>query len=176
MTDSLWKLYWAVWKNSFVYQGCATRREFWSFIIINLLVFFFIGAGSYFLFVDVIADKTSAGGMALVWAYFIFLPLRTVGPLILLLPVLSLGARRMHDIGKSGWWFGGLLFTEFFFLPMLSIQVYYIFGNVLDDTFSQQVLRNINMGVSIIIAAVLLWLCCKPTKIKDPASPSAVMN
>lgn len=74
MPESLWGCYWSAWKKSFIYQGVATRQEFWLFIIINLIVFFLIGAGSYFLRVDVMADKTSAGGIALVWAYFIYLP------------------------------------------------------------------------------------------------------
>ena len=51
------------------------------------------------------ADKTSAGGIALVWAYFIYLPLRTFGSLILLFPFLALGVRRMHDTGSQD---GGL--------------------------------------------------------------------
>ncbi|MDR0807074.1 MAG: DUF805 domain-containing protein [Enterobacteriaceae bacterium] len=176
MSDSLWGRYWSAWKKSFVYRGCATRQEFWSFIILNLLIFLFISFGSYFLLVDVIADKTSAGGLAMVWAYFIYLPLRTFGPLVLLLPVLALGVRRMHDIGKSGWWFGGLALTKLFVLPILSPLVYYVLRHFLDDANSRKILGGVNMGFSIIVAVALVWLCCKPTKIKDLASSSDVMN
>ena len=176
MPDSLWGCYWSVWKNSFVYRGCATRQMFWSFIIINFLIFLFIGAGSYFLLVEVIADKTSAGGMALVWAYLIYLPLRTFGPLILFFPVLAVGVRRMHDTGNSGWWFGGLVLAEILILPILSILVYYMLRHFLSDIQSQQIMKGVNVIFSIIVATALVWLCCKPTKIKYPSSSSDVMN
>lgn len=176
MPESLWSCYWSAWKKSFIYQGVATRKEFWSFIIINLIVFFLIGAGSYFLLVDVMADKTSAGGMALVWACFIYLPLRTFGPLILLFPFLATGVRRMHDTGKSGWWFGGLMPLEIFILPMSGALVYYVLRHFLDDASGQQIVKAFNISISIMVVAALVWLCCKPTKIKDPTSSSDVMN
>lgn len=176
MSGGLWVCYLTAWKKSFVYRGCSTRLAFWSFIIMNLLIFLFIGAGSYFLLVEVIADKTSAGGMALVWAYFIYLPLQTFVPLILIFPVLAFGVRRMHDVGKSGWWFGGLVLIELFVLPIVGIFVYYILRHFMDDANSQQISRGINMGFSIIVAVTLVWLCCMPTKIKYPTSSSDVMN
>lgn len=176
MPESLWRCYWSAWKKSFIYQGVATRQEFWSFIIINLIVFFLIGVGSYFLLVDVMADKTSAGGMALVWVYFIYLPLRTFGPLILLFPFLALGVRRMHDTGKSGWWFGGLMLLEIFILPMSAVLMYYVLRHFLDEVSSQQVVKSFNISASIMVAFALVWLCCKPTKIKYPTSYSDSIN
>jgi len=176
MPKSLWRCYWSAWKKSFIYQGAATRQEFWSFIIISLIIFFLVGAGSYFLLVDVMADKTSAGGMALVWAYFIYLPLRTFGPLILLFPFLAIGVRRMHDTGKSGWWFGGLMLLGIFILPMSGALVYYVLRHFLDDASSQQIVKAFNISISTMVAVALVWLCCKPTKIKDPTSSSDVMN
>ncbi|EKM5740974.1 DUF805 domain-containing protein [Enterobacter kobei] len=176
MPESLWGCYWSAWKKSFIYQGVATRQEFWLFIIINLIVFFLIGAGSYFLRVDVMADKTSAGGIALVWAYFIYLPLRTFGPLILLFPFLALGVRRMHDTGKSGWWFGSLMLLEIFILPMLAVLMYYVLRHFLDEVSSQQVAKGFIISASIMVAFALVWLCSKPTKIKHPISSSDSMN
>lgn len=176
MSDSFWSCYWNGWKKSFVYQGNATRREFWSFIIINMLVFLLIGGGGYFLLVDLIADNTSAGGMALVWVYFVYLPLRAIVPLILIIPVLALGIRRMHDIGKSGWWFGGFVFIEFFILPIVGVLVNYILRHFLDDANRQQLSDGINMSFSIIVTVALVWLCCKPAKIKGLPSSSDLMN
>lgn len=176
MPESLWGCYWSAWKKSFIYQGVATRREFWSFIIINLIIFFLIIAGSYFLLVDVMADKTSAGDMALVWAYFIYLPLRIFGSLILLFPFLALGVRRMHDTGKSGWWFGGLMLLEVHILPMSGDLVYYVLRHFLDEVSSQQVVKGFTISASIMVAFALIWLCCKPTKIKHPISSPNIMN
>ncbi|MDK9605705.1 DUF805 domain-containing protein [Lelliottia wanjuensis] len=176
MRDSLLGGYWAGWKNTFVYDGCATRQDFWSFILGNALVVFLIAGGFYFLLVEVIADKTSAGGMMLVWAYFVYLPLRMIVPLILLLPIIALGIRRMHDIGKSGWWFGGLLLIQLIGLPVFITGIYYLFRDFFSDADFQLISNGINLTFTTIISIALLWLCCQPTKIKDLTSSSEAVN
>ncbi len=176
MQGSPWSSYWSVWKNSFTYQGQATRGVFWSFIIINLFVVFFIAAGSYVLLVEVMADKTSSGGMALVWAYFVYLPLRTLGPLILFFPVLALGVRRMHDIGKSGWWFGGFLLFNVFGMPVFLIMVTRATDKWLSPETGSIVAISIYGTLTAISFIIPVWLCCKPTKIKEPTSSSDVVN
>lgn len=60
------------------FSGRAARPEFWWFFLFQVLVS--IGAS---LFGDIISALVS---------------------LALLLPALAVGARRLHDIGKSGWW------------------------------------------------------------------------
>jgi uncharacterized membrane protein YhaH (DUF805 family) len=60
------------------FSGRAARPEFWWFFLFQVLVS--IGAS---LFGDIISGLVS---------------------LALLLPALAVGARRLHDIGKSGWW------------------------------------------------------------------------
>jgi uncharacterized membrane protein YhaH (DUF805 family) len=60
------------------FSGRASRPEFWWFFLFQILVS--IAAS---MFGDVISG--------------------VVG-LALLLPALAVGARRLHDIGKSGWW------------------------------------------------------------------------
>ncbi|MBW5827609.1 DUF805 domain-containing protein [Yersinia kristensenii] len=114
--------------------------------------------------------------MILVWAYFIFLPLRTFVPVILLLPILSLGIRRMHDIGKSGWWFGGVVAINFLVLPLILIGVYYLSTNSMDDDTWHGVVKVINTILNIFSIVFPTWLCCKPTKIKELLSSSDVMN
>ena len=59
------------------FNGRAARPEFWWFFLAQVLVFVITGAISDIL-------------------YF-------VAALGLLLPGLAVGARRLHDIGKSGW-------------------------------------------------------------------------
>ena len=60
------------------FSGRASRPEFWWFFLFQILVS--IAAS---LLGDVVAGLVS---------------------LALLLPALAVGARRLHDIGKSGWW------------------------------------------------------------------------
>ncbi|WP_370635094.1 DUF805 domain-containing protein [Pantoea sp. DY-15] len=37
---------------------------------------------------------------------------------------MSLGIRRMHDIGRSGWWFGFLFIGSVFFFPVSLFLLY----------------------------------------------------
>ncbi|WMY76058.1 DUF805 domain-containing protein [Buttiauxella selenatireducens] len=162
------------WKKCFVYKGNATRKEFWSFIFINILLTLLAGGLSY-LWLTSFAG-TGDGGMALVWIYYVYLPLRALVPLVLLLPVLSLGIRRMHDIGKSGWWFGGALLINLAVLPAIIIALYFLFPESTIDISGSGFVKGVSTIWNILSIGFPVWLCCKPTKIKDPTSSSDVMN
>ncbi|ROZ79520.1 DUF805 domain-containing protein [Ramlibacter sp. WS9] len=60
------------------FSGRATRPEFWWFFLFQLVVLIVTGMVSNIVY-----------GLA---------------ALAMLLPGLAVGARRLHDIGKSGWW------------------------------------------------------------------------
>ena len=60
------------------FSGRASRAEFWWFFLFQILVSIVAS-----MLGDVVAGLVS---------------------LALLLPALAVGARRLHDIGKSGWW------------------------------------------------------------------------
>lgn len=152
------------WKKCFVYRGCATRKEFWSFIIVNLLTIILIAALSYLWLVEVISDHTSRGGMILVWTYTVVYPLIGFTPIILLLPTLSLGIRRMHDIGKSGWWFGGMVIFILFIRPIITSAIYYLLMNSMNFYFGFAFSMTLSITLNIILIALPLWLCCKPTQ------------
>jgi len=169
---SLGRCYLDGWRKCSSYKGKATRKEFWSFIILNTLLILFIGGLSYFWLVNIIADNTSRGGMALIWSYFVFLPLTTLLPLILLLPILSLGVRRMHDIGKSGWWFGGVLLANIIVIPVILTAIYHFLTKSLNDDVAQMVATTINSILSFVSIVILLWLCCKPTQQQESVIPS----
>ena len=66
------------------FEGRATRQQFWMFTLIYVLLF---------IALEVMAQ-----------AFPPFAPISIVVMLGLLLPSLALGARRLHDHGKSGWW------------------------------------------------------------------------
>ena len=85
-------------KNRYAkFDGRATRSEYWYFIL-----FYFILALIVTL-VDVLVinpmlgltpEQAQQGGI-----------LQIILGLGLLIPTLALTIRRLHDIGKSGWWF-----------------------------------------------------------------------
>lgn len=74
--------YLKVLKQYVEFNGRARRKEYWMFALFNTLISILLGA---------IAP-------ALEFNY-----LSTVYSLVILLPSLSVGVRRMHDVGKSGW-------------------------------------------------------------------------
>ncbi|WP_242220134.1 DUF805 domain-containing protein [Bacillus cereus group sp. BfR-BA-01380] len=73
-----------VLKNYVGFRGRARRKEYWTFTLINYIIFFVFG----------MLGKTVDILNALVGLYM----------LAILLPGLAVGARRLHDTGKSGWW------------------------------------------------------------------------
>ena len=68
------------------FSGRATRSEFWWFYLFCVLLSW--GA--------IIVGEALQPGSGSIFSSII--------NLVLLLPVLSAGSRRLHDIGKSGWW------------------------------------------------------------------------
>lgn len=72
------------------FSGRATRAEFWWWVLATTVVGFAIGAVDGFI--------NSITGP------YSFSPLSAIFGLAILLPDLAVTARRLHDIGKSGWW------------------------------------------------------------------------
>lgn len=69
--------------NKYVdFSGRATRKEFWSFILFYYVSIFLGGILDGLLGVDFVGNLVI---------------------LVLILPYISCAARRMHDVGKSGW-------------------------------------------------------------------------
>ena len=60
------------------FSGRATRSEFWWFFLFQVLVM---------VATSMLGDVING-----------------IASLALLLPALAVGARRLHDIGRSGWW------------------------------------------------------------------------
>ena len=76
------------------FNGRASRSEFWWFFLFNIMV-------------SAVVETISHNEQ-----------FSTLLSLALLLPDLAVGARRLHDIGKSGWW-QLLMLTGIGFIPLL---------------------------------------------------------
>lgn len=95
-----------------VLRGRATRAEYWWWVLFFLVAWF---AG---IFMDALLG-TSIGGVGSGLGLF---TLAVV--LVLFLPGLGVSVRRLHDSGRSGWWyliawlpFGGLVLLVFQLMP-----------------------------------------------------------
>ncbi|MEA3009291.1 MAG: hypothetical protein QOJ91_983 [Sphingomonadales bacterium] len=71
------------------FKGRARRKEYWSFMVLVAVLF-----GAAYA-IESLLDLRGARGYG---------PLTTLFQLAVLLPTLAVGARRLHDIGRSGWW------------------------------------------------------------------------
>ena len=84
-------------KNYAVFSGRATRMEFWMFMLFNLLIALALGF--------VIAFGLFALGYSDAEVNFASDVASTIYNLFILLPFISISVRRLHDMGKSGWWY-----------------------------------------------------------------------
>jgi uncharacterized membrane protein YhaH (DUF805 family) len=69
------------------FNGRARRKEYWMFFLFNIIIAVILG------FIEGIADSNPTSGVRLGSIY----------QLAILIPSIAVGVRRMHDVGKSGW-------------------------------------------------------------------------
>ena len=74
-------------RNYVTFSGRALRSEFWYWMLFCLI----LGLVTATLDRAVFPDSENS-------------PLNTIGALLTLLPSLAVGARRLHDIDRTGWW------------------------------------------------------------------------
>jgi uncharacterized membrane protein YhaH (DUF805 family) len=79
-----------VLKKYAVFGGRARRKEYWMFVLWNLIIYVVLG------FVLGIIGKAINSQMPMVLAYLY--------ALAVLIPNLAVSVRRLHDTGRSGWW------------------------------------------------------------------------
>lgn len=75
-----------IFQNYFNFNGRDSRKQYWMFVLINFIISCVLGA---------VAAAIGDGGTIITSAY----------SLALLLPSLGICVRRLHDIGKSGFWY-----------------------------------------------------------------------
>ena len=76
-------------KKYAVFEGRAGRKEFWMFVLINLIISIAISI------VESVLGLSSRGNPSVV---------STLYALAVFVPSIAVGSRRLHDTGKSGWW------------------------------------------------------------------------
>lgn len=80
--------YIAVLKKYAVIHGRARRKEYWMFFLFNIIIAFILGI------IEVITGINSGSDESI---------LANIYQLAIAIPSLAVGVRRMHDVGKSGW-------------------------------------------------------------------------
>ena len=105
------------------FSGRATRSEFWWFYLFTVLVNF-AATSQASSFVPALLDgqDMTENESSYFLNNFFFLYLSTITSLILLLPSLAVAARRLHDIGRSGWW----IFISFNVIGIIPLLIWYV--------------------------------------------------
>ncbi|MGK3134816.1 DUF805 domain-containing protein [Pantoea trifolii] len=150
------------WRNTFNYRGYATRKEFWVFILVNLMFLNFYSALTGML------TLTGSGIVDVLLFLSMGFSLQLLFISILIIPVMSLGVRRMHDIGRSGWWFSSLLLSNIFIIPAFLGALVSSIAN----HFSWDIALSISIWASLVlnlsVIFYLTYLCCKPSVRPSP--------
>jgi uncharacterized membrane protein YhaH (DUF805 family) len=72
-----------VLKKYAVFTGRAGRKEYWMFVLMNIVVSIIVGIVGSIIGTKILSD---------------------LYVLAVLIPSIAVGIRRLHDTGKSGWW------------------------------------------------------------------------
>jgi uncharacterized membrane protein YhaH (DUF805 family) len=79
------KWYFKVLKQYFDFKGRAGRKEYWLFFLFNIIIS---------ISLSLLASEYKYSILPLVYLAYMAL---------LLIPSIAVAVRRMHDVGKSGW-------------------------------------------------------------------------
>ncbi len=79
-------------KKYATFAGRASRKEFWMFLLINVLII----VGIAVLAALVQGSETLYNIVSIVYLLYI---------VAMILPSISVVVRRLHDTGRSGWWY-----------------------------------------------------------------------
>jgi uncharacterized membrane protein YhaH (DUF805 family) len=78
-----------VLKNYAVFEGRASRQEYWMFFLFHLIISVAIGFVTGFMSAATKTDQTVLGN---------------IYSLAVLIPSIAVSIRRMHDTDRNGWW------------------------------------------------------------------------
>jgi uncharacterized membrane protein YhaH (DUF805 family) len=97
----------SVLSNYVTFSGRARRAEYWWFYLFTILV------GLVSSIIDAVLDTAFNNEIGIVG---------TLTSLGLLLPSIAVTARRLHDTGRSGWWY---LIN---FVPLVGVIIFIVFA------------------------------------------------
>ncbi|MBN1086017.1 DUF805 domain-containing protein [Erwinia aphidicola] len=121
------------------------------FFIILFAVLIFPGGGDVKIFVFILV-------VFRFYSYLLFAAL--------LLPMLSIGVRRMHDIGISVWWFVCSVIFYFFGLSAFVEKLTDLTSIYSDQSYSYDVEMTIYLTSNIFVLLLISLLCCQPANSK----------
>lgn len=121
------------------FSGRASRSDYWYFILFNAIFAIIASFLDKILGFSLVSPKLDPSGMqpALSYGY-----IYVIYALAVFIPGLSVTVRRLHDVGKSGWWYVGFMVYTVIVAIILMVT---LVGSMVGGT----------MGTSFPIAAVV---------------------
>ena len=107
------------WQRATDFSGRSRRKEYWYFNLFNGIVCLFL---ILFAVPFSAQEKPSMLPLGLLFAY----------ALVIMVPGLAVTIRRLHDIGKSGWWY----FIAF--VPFVGGLILFVFTLLYSEPFANQ--------------------------------------
>lgn len=124
-------------RKYFVLSGRASRSEYWWFSLASLL----IGLGLTVVDLILYGLRNGPG------------PIEMVGNLLVICPNFTVSVRRLHDVGRSGW---------FLLVPLAFATLAIAFGAMFGPTLGS--LASVIVGVTIACGfLLLLWWYFRPS-------------
>ncbi len=84
-----------VLKNYTNFEGRARRSEYWLFFLANLIVMIVLGLIDQVLGTTTVVNANTGEEQGLISSIY---------SILVLVPSIAVGVRRLHDSNKSGWW------------------------------------------------------------------------
>jgi uncharacterized membrane protein YhaH (DUF805 family) len=91
------------WKKYATFSGRASRSEYWKWVLAELLISIVLGGITVALAFSGSTIDSSTGAMTPGPLFGIGAGLFIIWYLVTIVPHISLGVRRLHDINQSGW-------------------------------------------------------------------------
>lgn len=131
-------------KKYVTFEGRARRKEYWMFVLFNVIFVFAAALLDVLIFGASPANPTKPRFFSMLYGLFVFLP------------SLAVTVRRIHDIGRSGWWVAGYYGLAIVCAILITIgAILALGGKSIGAVFSV-------IGVLVIMAAavwMLVWMC-----------------
>lgn len=145
------RYYLRVMRNYAVFRGRARRREYWFFVLCNSI-------GGFCMM-----------GISALSGFYIFSTMGVFDTVWLwahMLPGIAVTVRRLHDTGRSGWWF--FRFVLFHFLAMI---LAFVIAIAILEAISAGRITGIFLGLGIFFLtgiAFQIWLLLLMTEDTHP--------
>ena len=122
-----------------VFSGRSTREEYWTFTLIYLMAYLTLSIIAYFINSEMFSFLLGILSLAVI------------------IPSISITTRRLHDVGRSGWW-------------QLSPLIGYLFAFI-GVAQESTLLASAGGALALLLFVLLLYFLLQPSDDDNPYGP-----